>query len=331
LVTALAHGDAVRVLFIATEPTPFSARMRAEIEAMGFEIASTDVLDAQGHSTAKAAAYVVEAPPRRVELWLPSPTSGRLELSATVTASAGDDAPDEESQIVRVAEQLRAFFQPLQASASTVPVADTESVPETEPETKPTPDVTPLPPPRERSQTKHSRARSPSSAHGFETIAVAVPIEAASPGIDVLARGGFSLSPRWALGGKLVVPLLSSSVQSGINGASLATALLGPELSLRVVNARALELKATAGLALVWLHTTGMASAPYTSRTDSALTALPSLGAEAGLRLTAGSRLCLAGELGVAVPKLEVVFAGHPVQNWGRPLGLVSLGLSRDW
>ena len=48
LPTTPARADGIKVLFIAKEATPFSARVRAEVEAMGFELVSSDPLDEQG-------------------------------------------------------------------------------------------------------------------------------------------------------------------------------------------------------------------------------------------------------------------------------------------
>jgi hypothetical protein len=149
-------------------------------------------------------------------------------------------------------------------------------------------------------------------------------------GVDFLVRGGGWVLPRWGIGGKLVIPLLASTLRSGTNSANVSILLAGAELSLRLVDAHALRLVTRAGLALAWLRATGEASAPYTSSSDSALAALPSLALQLELPVAERARVSLGVELGVAVPELELAFAGQPVAHWARPLGLLSAGVSFD-
>ena len=164
----------------------------------------------------------------------------------------------------------------------------------------------------------------------FEEISLALPIEPGSLGIDALVRGGGWVLPRWGVGGKLVIPLLSSTVHSGVNSADVSIALLGAELSRMLVDGHALRVVARAGIALAWLRTSGTATPPYTSTSDSALAALPSLALQLELPVSERLRLSFGAELGLALPKLEVAFAAEPVAVWARPLGLLSLGISLD-
>lgn len=318
-----AHAESIQVLFVAREVTPFSARVRAEIEGMGFSLVSSDELDAQGHSTAKAAAVVVEIPPpRRVELWLKNPNNGRLELSTVLESPQSSGSPgDEAAETVRASEQLRAFFQPLQPKEAPV-VSPVPAVP------APLPVVTKPVVAPQRAAPAAPVEREP--ARLFEELALAVPIEPGSLGIDALVRGGYWFHPRWGLGAKLVIPLLPSTVHSGVNSADVSLALGGAELSLLVVRAHALRLLTRAGLALAWLRATGEASAPYTSGSDNALAALPSLATQAEFSVSTRVRVSFGAEIGLTVPKLEVVFASQPVAHWARPFGLLSAGVSFD-
>ncbi|HEX2671389.1 MAG TPA: hypothetical protein VHM25_10985 [Polyangiaceae bacterium] len=324
LFPGVGRAESIEVLFVAKEATPFSARVRAEIEAMGFELVSSDQLDAQGRSTAKAAAVVVETPPpRRVELWLKNPNHDRLELSTVLESRESQASPgNEATDSIRASEQLRAFFQPLQPKH-----VETTSV------APPSPAPAVAPPPALSPNTagtaqnaavasQHERARF------FEELALALPIEPGSVGVDALVRGGYWLTPRWGVGGKLVIPMLASKLRSGENSADVSLALGGAELSLIVVEAHPLRLLTRAALALAWLRASGEASAPYTSGSDSTLAALPSLAAQLEWRATERVSLSLGAELGLAVPELEVVFASQPVAHWARPFGLLSAGVS---
>ena len=125
-----ARADTTKVLFIAQRSSPFSARLQAEIEAMGFEIVPARAFDETAPAPAVAAVRVIETPPpRRVELWLAAGESGKLSLSTVVQPSEKDD---EASQAVRASEQLRAFFQPLREP-------EAKQVPATQPEPRPGP------------------------------------------------------------------------------------------------------------------------------------------------------------------------------------------------
>lgn len=323
LLSTAAHADTVKILFVAKEVTPFSARVRAEIEAMGFELVDTDVLDAQGRSATRAAAYVIETPPpRRVELWLQDPSSGRLELSTTIAASVSDEsAADDAPETVRASEQLRAFFQPLRVPESA----------QGEPGPSAPASAAPAPPPTARVRYELKPAPPAVSPRFFGELALAIPLEMNSPGLDAVLRGGWWALPRLSVGGKLGIPLLGSRLESGRNSANISTTLFGAELSLLVVDARALRLIANAGLALAWLRATGQPVAPYTNTPDSAFAALPSLGSELGLILGAHSHLCFGADLGIALPKLEIAFAGKQVATWGRPFGLLFAGVGLDF
>lgn len=316
-----AYADGAQILFVAREETSFSARVRAELEAMGFELIAADELDELGHSRAKAAAYVIESPPpRRVELWLENPANGRLELKTVVESSAGDAlASDDASETVRVSERVRAFFQPLQARERAEPTATAVA-------TTPTIATAAASLPRETETT-----RIVSSSSFFEELAPMLTLQAGSPGVDALIRAGFWALPRWAVGGKLAIPLLPSTVRSQGNAATLSATLVGAELTLLVLETHTLRLGAHGGLALAWLHAVGQPTTGYTNTPDNAFAALPSLGAQLDVRLAGRWHACFGAELGVALPRVEVAFAGQRVAPWGRPLALFSSGLGLDF
>jgi hypothetical protein len=317
-----AYADGAKVLFVSREDTSFSARLRAELESMGFELLEVDQLDEQGRSRAQAAVYVIESPPpRRVELWLENPTNGRLELKTVVESSAGDAiGSDDASGTVRLSERVRAFLQPLDvrelAAAIAAPVAQTRATVSSA-SLQPKREPTPIP--------------AVSSPRFFEELAPMMALQGGSPGIEALIRGGFWLLPRFAVGGKLAIPLLPSTLKSQGNAATLSTTIVGAELTLLVLQTRALRVGAEAGLALAWLRAVGQPTFGHTNTPDSAFAALPSLGSQ--LDVFWGSRwhACFGAELGIALPGVEIAFAGRGVAPWGRPLGLLSAGVGLDF
>jgi len=320
-----ASAEAARVLFVSDEQTPFSARIRAEIEAMGLQIVSADALDADGAFGANAAAHVIESPPpRRVELWLRQETTGRLALDRVLEAEQmeGEPSAADATSAVRVSEQLRAFFQPLR---------DRESAVELMPPRPPPPPLEPISAPPSAARAPVSTTAGPEEGRFFQEVAAAIPVQPGSLGLDLLLRARLRFGSTYGLGVKLAVPVVSSTVSSGGNSADVSASLIGAELSALVVTTPFATVSAHAAMSLLWLSATGQAQAPYTDRVDRKLAALPSLGSELGFRLTKHWRLCLGGEIGVALPKLEVAFAGQSVATWGRPFALISAGVGVTW
>ncbi|HKO47582.1 MAG TPA: hypothetical protein VJV79_07660 [Polyangiaceae bacterium] len=309
------------------QDSPFSARIRAEIEAMGLQIVPADALDAEGAGEIGAAAHVIESPPpRRVELWLKNETTGQLALDRVLHAEQVEVEPGavDATSAVRVSEQLRAFFQPLRegpAAARLMPPR-------------------PPPPPLKASAAPQVAGASASSTGAaapaeegrfFQELAAAVPLQPGSLGLDLLLRARLRFGSNYGLGAKLVLPVVPSTVSSGANAADVSAWLIGVELSTLLATTELVTLGAHAGLSLLWLSASGQANAPYTDRVDHQLAALPSLGTQVGFRLSKHVRLCLGAELGVTLPKLELAFAGQSVASWGQPFALFSAGVGAAW
>ena len=335
LLCASARAQGFPVLFEATEETAFSNRVRAEISAMGFELVSADALDDAGRSTVKAAAQVIETPPpRRIELWLRNEKTGQLELATVITAPATNDERDDAPETVRASEQLRAFFQPLRANQSEPePPASVEpetAKPVSEPEApKPT---QPQPDAREH-DVASTKAHEPTTERTryVEEVALALPLDRGTLGLDAVARAGAWVSGNLGVGAKVVIPILDAQAKQGANSANLSTTWFGAELWYLAWSAPEASVAAHAGLALAWLRAQGEASAPaYTAQSVHAFAALPSLGFRARRHVIGNWSVSLSGELGTALPKFDVVFAGQRVGTWSEPVGLVSLGASLD-
>ncbi|HET7539071.1 MAG TPA: hypothetical protein VFK05_04340 [Polyangiaceae bacterium] len=319
-----ASAEATRVLFVSHDKTPLSERIRAEIEAMGFEVVASDRLEPDGGGDASAAAQVIESPPpRRIELWLRDQGSGHLALDRVLEAEpgAGDPSADATSA-VRVSEQLRAFFQPLREGA----VAPELMPPRPAPPTLATRTAPPEPAPPPKTATLGGE-----EGRYFQEIAAALPAQPGSLGLDLLLRARQRFGQTFGVGVKLVVPLVPSTVSSGGNAADVSASLFGVELSALLLTTRLVTFGAHAGVSLLWLSASGQAQPPYTDGVDRAFAALPSVGGELGVRVNEHVRLCLGAELGVAVPKLELAFAGQNVTSWARPLALFSAGVGVAW
>ena len=330
-----ARADTKTVLFVVQRSSPFSARLQAEIEAMGFAILPAHTFDETAPAPAVALVRVMETPPRRVELWLADQASGKLLLSTVVQPSEKDD---ETSQAVRASEQLRAFFQPLRepnpGASAAVPGSPTaEAVaPKRAPERPAR-----QPPPRSISERRpippaSQESEGVSSDHRWEAAAsAAMPLGTGGPGLDALLNARWLLTSRLGIGVALDVPVVKSTLNRGVNSANVSAALLGAELSVAMLDTRALRLMAIGGVALAWIRTEGEATSPYTSETDDAWAALPLLGAEIAPRLSERLHAALAARAGVALPKPDIHFASERVATWGQPLVLLSAGAGMEF
>jgi len=189
------RAESVRVLFVAHEQTPFSARIRAEIESMDFQVVLADTLPADDGALASAAARVIESPPpRRVELWLRSESTGQLALNRVLEAEQGEygaSAPDA-TAAVRVSEQLRAFFQPLREHAAAI---------ELMPPRPPPPPLTArvAPRPVAPAPAPAGAVSPPDEGRIFQELAAAVPLEPGSLGLDVLLRARYRFGATYGL------------------------------------------------------------------------------------------------------------------------------------
>ena len=320
------HAEAARVLFVSGEQTPFNARIRAEIESMDFQVVLADTLADDRGAAASAAARVIESPPpRRIELWLRDASTGQLAFDRVLEAEQQGECCEsatDATSAVRVSEQLRAFFQPLRERAAAF-----EPVP-------PRPPPLPLAKRVVPSQVLPLPAANTDlldEGRFFQELAGAVPLQQGSLGLDLLLRARYRFGRSFGLGMKLVLPIVPSTLSSGSNAADMASSLFGLEISAVLLATRPATLDAHAGLSVLLLSASGNAQPPYTNRVDRQWSAFPSLGTELAFRLTQHLRLCLGAELGIAVPELEVAFAGQRVASWARPLSLLSVGVAVAW
>ncbi|MEO7330359.1 MAG: hypothetical protein ABI193_17420, partial [Minicystis sp.] len=270
----------------------------------------------------------IERPNRRVELWIADAITGRLSERAVVLPSPNDD---EDSQTVRASEQLRAFFQPLATHLTSAPPPPALPSPA---RALPAIVAAPLPPSHSASPVVTAREIFPGVVPRRSRFLVAADLAVPfQPGGLALNLG---LCARWkvrdplALGAFASVPLVSSTLTAAEGSASLSAALFGLDLGLHTRLTPGLRLGASAGLALAWLRTIGVAAPPYAGKASDALFALPIVGAEISPRLHGPVSLVFDARLGVALPRADLVFAGRPVASWGRPLGMIGAGVSVD-
>jgi hypothetical protein len=285
-----ARAEGPRVLFVAPVTTPFSARVRAEIEAMGFTVEPAEALDVGAPPSAVAAARVIEAPPpRRVELWIVAAGSGRFERRSVIQPAEDDD---EETQTVRASEQLRAFFQPLHAPAPGRLGRARPPLAAPAPEAAVLPEIEEPPAP-------------PAPSRFVAGAVIAVPFQPGGAGVDLALRFRWMATRVIGLGALVSVPIAGTTVSAAQGSTSVSVPIFGAELTAVILDARPVRLAVSAGFGAAWLRTTGTAISPYVSRSDSVVVGLPFLGVEVAPRLTDHLRLYVGGHVGVSVPRAD--------------------------
>jgi hypothetical protein len=347
----LARAEGQHVLLIAPIDNAFTARVRGEIQALGFTVDRADLLPTDNAPSVVAAARIIDAPSRRVELWTADETGGRLVLRAVIEHFRGDDASTDS---VRASEQLRAYLQPLRelepdpSSQVAHPPSAPDAV-EGAPADSPA-RSTPTPPARaevratERSDAAAPRAETP--ARRFSTTAaIAVPIQLGRPGLDVAIGGRWMATRVVGLGALVAFPLVPSDVAGSDGPLRMRALVFGGEVSVLLLDARLVGLSVGAGFAGAWVTTAteGAVSAPAMKvkqpsattmppvvTAPSVVTGLPFVGIEVAPRLSARLRLHLAGNAGVSTTEVLVVLPNGTRSTWGRPLGWFSAGLSVD-
>jgi hypothetical protein len=88
---------------------------------------------------------------------------------------------------------------------------------------------------------------------------------------------------------------------------------------------------ATEGVAAAWPRPTSRARGAAGRTRAVAPKLARQRSSELRFRLLQNLRLCLGVKFGLAVPQMEVAFAGQSVTSWARPLGLFSAGLAVSW
>ncbi len=347
--TAAAAPRAV-VIVVGRPADPYTLRLRAELESIGFEVEVVRERASVSRGSGALAVLTVDAL-RRVEVRLGSDLRGPPDAMV-----APDGTSSAEVEAVQIAERVRTVLEPVlpaeRATSSSAPTPEPVPVvaqppaqpPKTTGVSEPSPPPLGVPPslaffaptplasfdPLQPSPVAPDLAREdPTSAAarvGFAAGAGALFAEQGSA-ID-LSLGGFYEPMAWLRFDVFVAAPLrpfrvvgtegSASVHAGFVGAgtSLSTSfhpLFAGFLGLRVAG--------------VWLRTEGEARAGYLGVTDDVFTAAGLF--DAGVRVRLGESFALAprATVGVAAPPVDVVFGGRDVSTWGLPLGSVSLNV----
>ncbi|MBI2896020.1 MAG: hypothetical protein HYY06_20850 [Deltaproteobacteria bacterium] len=319
LATAGASADRRPLVTIAVDGPgdPVAARLRAELEALGFEVEvleapslvpSRPLLEAAARDRGAIAAVRIVPSQAGVEVWVFDRVTGKTVLREVVT-DPDPARPDFELIALRAVELLRASLMEVEAPHPS------------RGEVRPGPVV------RAIAERREAPTRQPSMRLALGP-GIALSPGGVGPALDVLFEVRFE--PAGSIGATVtaLVPTLPANVTDEDKGsASVLVALLGADVSWRSRSAWRLEPTAGAGAAMALLHMRGSAAGGYVGATDDTLSLVPYVRGGARLTLWRGLGLVAQTLVGVAIPRPSIRFAGTEVAQWGGPLVVGSLAL----
>jgi hypothetical protein len=325
------------------------ARLRAELEALGFQVVETpapttasgrDALDAAARAAGAVAAVrlVPSSTGGGVEVWIFERVTGKTVLREVVApdASAGGAASTPATIALRAVELLRASLLEMDAPhpsrGEIAPTAELRAIagPVTPPAfTSSIPPIPPFFPPI--ALPRGPEVAPPRWARFGAAIAPAV---AGSPGgvpaallVDVRLR--WMPLGRFGVSAGALIPTVAGTIKTSKAAADARQGLVGGGVRVELGSpASAWSPTLEGGFAAAWLHTQGVeASPPLIVLGRTVFAAAPYL--RAGLAFALDPRIALrADALGaVTLPDLRVDFVNVEVARWGRPFLAGSLGI----
>jgi hypothetical protein len=323
-------GEPVVVLVTRSDGA-FVRRVRAELESMGFSVVTRGHVGDLPEATV-AVGRLSEGPPARLAI---EPV-GAGEPQSVVF----DDDVTTEIGSVRVAERLRAAFQPLAPRPPAAPRSDASESPEAAPATSETaaahddafvvnqPPERPAPessPPEPRAGAGVRLAAPAARWPMGVAVGPALLVEAGGVGFGITASYYLSPVPGLRLAALLSAPIVPTSRSGAEGSADLYPALLGLVAEAVVVDHERFELVLGGGAAGVWLRAVGQPESGYIGRTEDAVTAAWLVDAALRIHIHDGFSLAPRAYLGIALPVVDVEFAGRRAGVWGLPLAITAL------
>ncbi|WP_437604045.1 hypothetical protein WMF28_20920 [Sorangium sp. So ce590] len=254
---ARGHDGGGQVIVIVTRAGGlFSARVRAELESIGFRVVVRGAMRREVPDGTIAIARIIDGPPSRIEIKTVTPLS-QAQDAEIVIDGAGSDV---DVGSVQAAEHVRAHVQPLAARraepgaapggaprGSPIEVPSSPS-PASEPPPAPAPTLAPTPRPTSATGAQaiesaprrlHHEAGTPpvprrrtavtaatDSQLGL-TLGLGIPIDAGNGGLDGIGSFWFSLTPRLRIEPIVRVPLAPITLDGPGGTANLYAGMLG--------------------------------------------------------------------------------------------------------
>jgi hypothetical protein len=284
------------------------ARVEAELSALGFRVRrlsrrGNEALPRLARRAAAVAAVGVRRRDVAIDLWGEDPDSGHTAFADRI---AVDPARGKEIAAVAAAEALRGRLLRLGVTAQTLQSEVAKAPPAAEPE----------PAPLETRGVRYGAFFALGPGSGLSSVPSA--FMRVGGEIAPLSWLSLSLAGAWQ-------PLPDElSAREGEASVRVAQALLSADYRF---GSDALRWGAGPGFALALVDMEGSAGGDYRARSERLVTSGPFAHGMAALRLVGPLHLRADAELGVALPRIVVRFAGRDVASWGRPFLQCALGL----
>jgi hypothetical protein len=289
-----------RILLVPASEA-ISGRVKAELEALGFEVALSPMTqDDRPALEAAAREYqalaVLRIAKAGIEVWVMDRLTSSTVLRERVTER------DEGLLAVRAVEVLRASL--LEVAAPTFVSREP-----------------PLPP-----------AVAPPPTLPTASLELGPAIALSPGGVPVTAQAALAFRwypmPRFDLAVMVLAPTVPATVRSTEGSTTAFLSAVGLQGDFLIAERTAtFNARVGAGVGLLWSHLEGSAVSPFEGRVENVWLPLPFLRAGASRALGSTVRLWL--DVGVAITpsRLVIHFAGREVANFGRPMVFSTLAL----
>ncbi len=291
-----------------------AARLRGELEALGFEVRAPAAAENAPDKRRPEAVIQLQAEPLSVQLW----TRASMRMR-TYSADPTDVSGDVDVLARRAAEVVRA-----ETTVTQTPIAEPpDDAPIAAPPRHAPPIVerAPVPPPLRREEPPPTL-----------WIHAAPALTVSSGPIAALAQAdlGLRFDPVPMLRAEIfgTFPLAPATAEEGSAEVSLFTGLAGGSLGLVLGDPRDLSGTLAAGVAWQWLRVDGFAAPPLYGTSETAHVSFTFAQAEIAYAAHRDVHLVAGARLGVSAPEPVIAIAGQPLGGFGQPAGTLMIGLS---
>lgn len=331
---AVALADDSIALMVERADNPVAVRLRAELEALGFQVIilpesgrppSREALEAAARDAGAVAAVRIVPSQKGVEVWVADRATGKTVLREVVAPQPGTPAGTS-TIAVRTVELLRASL--MEVESATPPPGEVTITPTVRAAAAPRVEAAPPPPPPPR--------RLGLSAQLGPAVAIA------AGGIDPTVH--LLVDLRWVPGRWLgvdvlgLVPTAPARIESAEGTSLVSLAMLGAGAHVALaplLGDLSPEPRFTptlgAGVAAAWLQLEGIANAPYAAREEDVGMVAPYLRAGLGITVLPHLRLRLDIIGGATAPRPVIQHGAQQTAAWGPVFGLGSAGAEVAW
>jgi hypothetical protein len=322
-------GEEPVILLVTRAEGSFVGRLRAELESMGFRVV-VQRDDAAPPDGTVAIGRLAAGPPPVLDI---ENVGGDQPGSRQSVVFDGANVATEIGS-VRMAERVRAAFQPLAPrSAEVAQLPAQEPPPGQAPLVQPPPPASPSParaltrPPTPRVAPQ----RPPSELEMGVSLGPALTVDVGEVGLHAAASYYVSPLARLRIEPFVLVPLVPTSREGPEGEAHLYAGMIGALLNGVAFDSEHFELVLGGGVSGVWVRVEGAPAAGYVDHTDDAFAAGFIADVATRIGIYDGFFVTPRAYLGLTLPIVNVELNGRSVERWGLPFFAVALAAEFDW